>query len=167
MTSQSKADHKNDEIERLENSRQYLIVYLAGQTFGLPVLQVQDVLGSHKVTHIPLAPPQVEGSLNLRGRIVTAINVRRCLGLEENQKKEDCMSVVVEHRQELFSLVIDKVGDVLSLHDDEFEPTPPKLDKMWRDISTGIYRLDDSLLIILDVPKLLQTINTRKDAALA
>lgn len=147
----------------LEESSQYLTVTLAGQTFGLPVLQVQDVLGEHPVTKIPLAPPQVAGSLNLRGRIVTAINVRCCLGLEDihtgsehpNRYK---MGVVVEYENELFSLIIDDVGDVLSLHQKDFEANPATLDKVWREISMGIYRLDNKLVVILDVAKLLDAI---------
>lgn len=160
----SRIDEKTrHEMDILENSRQYLTVYLADQIFGLPVLQVQDVLGEHKVTRIPLAPPQVDGSLNLRGRIVTAINVRRCLGLPDFNGDHNQMGVVVEYEEELYSLLIDSVGDVLSLHDEDFEAPPATLDKMWRDIATGIYRMDKSLLVVLDIPKLLNTIDIRKE----
>ncbi len=132
---------------------------IAGQLFGIPVLQVQDVLGQQNVTRIPLAPPQVAGALNLRGRIVTAINVRRCLGLEdlaETNKKS--MSVVVENDGELYSLIIDSVGDVLSLKESAFESNPPTLDLLWRSVSLGVYRLDGKLLVILDVTKLLMAL---------
>lgn len=164
----SRIDEKTrHEMDILENSRQYLTVYLADQIFGLPVLQVQDVLGEHKVTRIPLSPPQVDGSLNLRGRIVTAINVRRCLGLPDFDSDHNQMGVVVEYEEELYSLLIDKVGDVLSLHDEDFEAPPATLDRMWRDIATGIYRMENSLLIGLDIPKLLNTIDVRKEGGSA
>jgi len=136
----------------------YLTIVIAGQLFGIPVLQVQDVLGAQKVTRIPLAPPEVAGSLNLRGRIVTAIDVRRSLGLAQRESKAREMSVVVEHENELYSLIIDQVGDVLSLQDDDFESSPATLDEIWRDVTIGIYRMQDQLLLVLDVPKLIATV---------
>ena len=127
--------------EMLKNARDFLTIRIAGQIFGIPVLQVQDVLGELRVTKVPLAPPEVLGSLNLRGRIVTAINVRKRLGLPKDKSASN-MSVVVEYDNELFSLVIDQVGDVLSLQKDSFEKTPATLDPLWKDISAGIYRLE-------------------------
>ena len=140
-------------------SKEFLTINIAGQRFGVPILQVQDVLGSQRVTRIPLAPPEVAGSLNLRGRIVTAIDVRCRLGVEAREDGAKQMSVVVEHESELYSLIIDSVGDVLNLHDSQFENTPSTLDPSWREIASGIYRLDGELLIILDVPKFLGTVH--------
>jgi purine-binding chemotaxis protein CheW len=140
-------------------AKEFLTILIAGQRFGIPILQVQDVLGKQRVTKIPLAPPEVAGSLNLRGRIVTAIDVRCRLDVEPREEGAKEMSVVVEHDGELYSLIIDTVGDVLNLHDSEFEPTPPTLGPAWRDIASGIYRLEGELLIILDVPKLLGTVH--------
>ncbi|MCD8497079.1 MAG: chemotaxis protein CheW [Alphaproteobacteria bacterium] len=146
--------------EYRKRSSDFLTIQIGDQMFGIPVLQVQDVLGKQKVTKIPLAPPEVAGSLNLRGRIVTAINVRKRLGLPENDNKSSQeMSVVVEHESELYSLIIDKVGDVLSLSDDTFEKNPSTLDPLWREVSSGIYRLKDKLLIVMDVPKFLGSVN--------
>jgi len=146
-------------VENTDRSEDFLTIIIAEQRFGIPILQVQDVLGDQSVTNIPMAPPEVAGALNLRGRVVTAIDVRRRLGIEprdKNEKKE--MSVVVEHETELYSLIIDRVGDVLSLKNDRFENTPPTLDPVWRDVSSGIFRLDGELLVILDVPKLLDIV---------
>ncbi len=145
--------------EDLENTYDFLTIRIAGQIFGIPVLQVQDVLGEQKVTRIPLAPPEVSGSLNLRGRIVTAMNVRRRLGLPDNDINKSNMSVVVEFENELYSLIIDEVGDVLGLNKDSFEKTPATLDPVWREVSTGIYRLEKDLLIVLDVPKLINSVH--------
>lgn len=153
-----KYEHK--EMSNASETKDYLTITIADQSFGIPVLQVQDVLGEQQVTNIPLAPPEVAGSLNLRGRIVTAIDVRKRLGLlpdDGHSKKQ--MSVVVEYDGELYSLIIDNVGDVLSLQDTCFENTPATLDPVWLDISSGIYRLDNELLVVLDVPKLLNNVH--------
>lgn len=130
-------------------------MYIEGQMFGIPVLTVQDVLGPQKITRIPLAPREVAGSLNLRGRIVTAVDVRLRLGLPNNGSENKGMSVVVDQGGELYSLLVDQVGEVLSLPAAKFERNPPTLDPMWREFSAGIYRLDDKLLVVLDVAKLL------------
>lgn len=149
------------ETEPKNRSRDYLTIMIAEQRFGIPVLQVQDVLRDQRVTKIPLAPPEVAGSLNLRGRIVTAIDVRRKLGLDslsENASHEG-MSVVVEHNHELYSLIIDRVGDVLSLNNDLFEKNPGTLDPVWKDVSVGIFQLDGELMVVMDVPKLLDSVH--------
>lgn len=144
----------------IANTRDYLTIMIGDQTFGIPILQVQDVLGEQRVTKVPLAPPAVAGSLNLRGRIVTAINVRTCLGLPLLEKTGGrTMSVVVENQNELYSLLIDKVGDVMSLSSSDFEKNPATLDPQWREVCQGIYRLKDKLLVVLDIPNLLQRIN--------
>lgn len=142
-----------------EKSQDYLTIKIADQRFGIPVLQVQDVLRELAVTKIPLSPPEIAGSLNLRGRIVTAIDVRKRLGIPPLGGEKKCMSVVVEQNNELFSLIIDSVGDVLSLDGDLFEKNPNTLDPAWRDISTGIFQLEDELLIIMDVSKLLENLS--------
>ena len=153
-------DEADLEGERRKRSSDFLTIQIGEQMFGIPVLQVQDVLGQQKVTKIPLAPPEVAGSLNLRGRVVTAINVRKRLGLPDNDNENTKeMSVVVEHENELFSLIIDKVGDVLSLSDDTYEKNPSTLDPLWREVSSGIYRLNDKLLIVMDVPRFLNSVH--------
>ena len=147
-------------------TRDFLTIMIGEQIFGIPILQVQDVLGPQSVTRVPLAPKAVAGSLNLRGRIVTAIDVRACLGLpplERTGGRQD-MSVVVENGGELYSLMIDKVGDVLSLPSRDFEKSPGTLDPHWRSVCDGIYRLKDRLLVVLDVPGLLERLQTRAPA---
>lgn len=133
--------------------RDFVTMSVAGQNFGVPVLQVQDVLNPQPITRIPLAPTGIAGALNLRGRIVTAIDVRARLGLP--LATGPCMSIVVEHKGELYSLLVDEVGDVMSLHHRDYESSPPTLDARWRDISQGVYRLDGALMLVMDVAKLL------------
>lgn len=140
----------------LPASEQFLSFSLAGQMFGVPILQVNDVLGPHKITRAPLAPPAVAGVMNLRGRIVTAIDVRQCLGQPPRGAEDGHMGVVIDSGGELFSLMIDTVGDVLSLAADTFESVPVTLDATWRGVSSGIHKLKDGILLVLDVPQLLR-----------
>lgn len=143
-------------------SREFLTMTIDGQLLGIPVLQVQDVLGPQRVTRVPLAPPEIEGSLNLRGRIVTAINLRRRLGISAARTaQEGTMSIVVEHRGDLYSLIVDSVGDVLSLPRDKAEAPPPTLEPAWRSHALEIYRMQDKLLVILDISTMLD--NMRGD----
>lgn len=147
-------DHGLDVVAA--NSKEFVTVELAGQCLGIPVLSVHDVLNAQSITRIPKAPPSVVGVLNLRGRIVTAVDLRIRLGFEERAEGEKTMSVVVEHNGDPFSLLVDGVGEVLALSDDKFEKTPVTLDDRLRAVARGIYRLDDGLMVVLDVSSLLE-----------
>ena len=140
--------------------KEFVTVTIAGQRFGIPVLSVQDVLTEQRLTRIPLAPPEVAGALNLRGRTVTAIDVRTRLGLGPREDGATCMNVVVEYDGEPYSLMVDTVGDVLALSDDDFEQNPITLDPVWREIADGLYRLEESLLIVFDVSRLFNEATT-------
>ena len=133
----------------------YVTLTLAGQRCGVPVSAVRDILGQQPITRIPLAPPEIAGSLNLRGRIVTSIDLRRRLNLPPAPAGQQPMSLVAEHGSELYALLVDNVSEVLSLPADRLEPPPPTLPPAWATVSTGIYRLDDGLLVVLDVARLL------------
>ncbi len=126
-------------------------IQIGGQTFGVPVLEVQDVINRAAINRVPLAPPEIAGSLNLRGRIVTAIDMRRRLGLPPQAEGQgDGVSVIVEQASgELYALMVDDVGDVLWLPPSAFEPPPPTLSPAWRDLCDGLYRLEDSLMLVL------------------
>lgn len=148
-TSQPVADRAH------EDGAEYVTFQIAQQLFGIHVLKVQDVLNHCKTTRIPLAPPEISGSLNLRGRIVTAIDVRLRLGLPQRDGEQTPMSIVVENDGELYSLMVDSVGEVLPLTNGSWERNPPTLDPRLREYSEGIYRLDGELLVVLDVTRLL------------
>lgn len=145
-------------------TQDFVTVILDGQQVGIPVLEVHDVLNAQKITIIPRAPDWVAGVLNLRGRIVTAIDLRRRLGLPPLEAGKSSMSVVVEHNEEPYSLQIDKVGEVLSIEDQLFEKNPITLDSRWREVSIGVYRLKDQLLPILNVDRLLALDSNSKAA---
>lgn len=138
-------------MESIMRSHEFATMSVGGQWFGVPVLTVQYVLKAPAITRVPLARPEIAGSLNLRGRIVTAIDMRVRLGLPPREDGSEAMSVVVEHEGELYSLLVDQVGDVLGLPDSDFERSPAMLDPAWREISKGIYRLEDRLMIVLDI----------------
>ena len=142
-----------------ENTQQNVTVYVTamidGQLFGLPIVRVQDVFIPERLTRVPLAPPEIAGVLNLRGRIVTLIDLRRRFGLGERKEGEDVMAIGVESRGESYGLLIDRVGEVVELDGVTREPNPVNLDQRLAQMSSGIHRLDDQLLIVVDVDRVL------------
>jgi purine-binding chemotaxis protein CheW len=126
-----------------------------GQLLGINVLDVQDVLNPMEIANVPLAGSEVAGLLNLRGRIVTAIDMRQKLGLSAFENRSKCMSIVVEKNQELYSLIVDKVGDVISIPDNQFEQNPPNLKPVWAELASGVYRLEGRIMLVIDINHLL------------
>ncbi|MGH1350271.1 MAG: chemotaxis protein CheW [Methyloligellaceae bacterium] len=139
------------------NTREYVTVKISGQLFGLPIEKVQDVFMPDAITEVPLALPEVAGVLNLRGRIVTAIDMRKRLSLPPNENVTAQMAVGLEFNGESYGLIIDEVGEVLKLDQTNFETNPSNLDPRWTMISNGVQRLDGQLMVILDVNRLLAT----------
>ena len=137
------------------NLKEYVTAMIGGQLFGLPIVRVQDVFITERLTRVPLAPPEIAGVLNLRGRIVTLIDLRRRFGLGEREKGSTCMAIGVELRGESYGLLIDSVGEVLKLDEAAREPNPINLDARLARVSAGIYRLDGQLLIVADVDRVL------------
>lgn len=123
-----------------------------GQLFGLDVACVRDVLSARQLTAVPHAPREIAGLLNLRGRIVTVLDVRARLSLPPNEG-DDARHIVVEHRGELYSLKVDEVGDVLAPTDRR--PNPPTMDARWRAVSAGVEQREGRLLIAVDVDRLI------------
>jgi purine-binding chemotaxis protein CheW len=144
--------------------QEYVTVIIYGQLFGLPINRVQDVFMLKDMTEVPLSIPEIAGVLNLRGRIVTAIDMRQRLGLPQRSRDETAMAVGIEYAKESFGLVIDRIGDVLNLPLDEFEANPVNLSPRWKSVAEGIFRLEKELLVILDVDRVLD-IGEREAAA--
>lgn len=130
-------------------------VRIGQQTFGVPVMKVQDVIAQSAICVVPLAPPEVAGTLNLRGRIVTAMDMRERFALPRREPDERFMSVILERGGELYALLVDDVGDVLWLSSSTFEPLPATLSPNWRALCVGLYRLETELLLALDIDKVL------------
>ena len=213
MTGQALVAADSSDIDAVsgEETTEFVTFNIAGQLFGIPVLIVQDILLPERIASIPLAPAEVRGSINLRGRIVTVIDVRVRLGLESRDIKKSTeenepaapttdandegndegadesavsastdleadtateefdmieelkrkknhdhmMAVTVEHHNELYTLLVDSVGDVIPLSKKDYEGNPGTLDPVWREFAGGVYRLEGQLMVVLDVDRLL------------
>lgn len=136
--------------------KQFVTMRLGAQRFGISVMAVQDVIRKQRITPVPLAPPIIAGALNLRGRIVTAIDMRKRLGLDSYPEPDGIMKIVVEYQHELYALMVDAVGDVLTLSLGSIEKPPANLDETWRQIAAGVHKLDKELLIILDIASVIE-----------
>jgi len=134
---------------------EYVTVMIDGQLFGLPISRVQDVFMPDRLTRVPLASSEIAGVLNLRGRIVTAIDLRRRLGLPPRSGERPPMAVGIELRGESYGLLIDSVGEVMKLADSTQEANPVNLDAKLAAVSAGVHRLDGQLLVILNVDRVL------------
>lgn len=128
---------------------------VAGQLFGVPVTRVQDILIPEDIAPVPGGPPEVRGLINLRGRIVTVIDMRKHLSLPMAQAGGQGMCVTVESRGESYTLYVDSVGDVITLSRGLREGNPATLDAVWRNIADAVYRTDRGLLVALHVDRLL------------
>ena len=138
------------------NYCEYVTFNIGPQTFGTSVLEVHDVFKAEAVTSVPLSSPEIAGVLNLRGRIVTAIDARARLGLAPREgSKRNVMAIGVERAGESFGLIIDSVGEVMRLEDSDLEPNPVNLDPVWASVSKGVHKLGDKLLIVMDIDRML------------
>ena len=144
---------------------EYVTAVVGGQRFGLPILRVQDVFVPERLTLVPLAPPDVAGLINLRGRIVTLFDLRSRLGLgAAPASDEPQMAIGIEWRSESYGLLVDSVGEVLKLDDKRSEANPVNLDPRLAELSTGIHRLEDQLLVLIDVDRVLNLTKKAKAA---
>jgi len=135
------------------NEEQLVTMSVDGQLFGLPILSVQDIVETHNITQVPRTPSAISGIMNLRGRIVTVINLRRILGRSDDTTSR--MGVTVEFHGDLYTILVDEIGEVRLLDRSDFEAAPATLDPKLKQLCTGIYRLDGELLAVLDVNQIL------------
>jgi purine-binding chemotaxis protein CheW len=141
------------DVRSNEGTRAYITVTVCGHLFGLPIARVQDVFVPGKLTRVPLAPAEIVGVLNLRGRIVTVIDMRLCLKLSNCEERASMIAVGVEVKGDSYGLIVDAVGDVITLRDRDLEPVPVRLDRKLARMLTGIHRLPGQLLLVLDVDR--------------
>jgi purine-binding chemotaxis protein CheW len=134
---------------------EYVTATIGGQLFGLPISRVQDVFILERLTAVPLASPEIAGLLNLRGRIVTVIDMRRRLDFDPPDQTAGRMAVGIEHKGESYGLLIDGIGEVLKLPAAGREDNPVNLDHRLARVSAGVHRLDGRLLVVLDVDRVL------------
>jgi len=132
---------------------QYSTFFVDSFFFGVEVLQVQEVLRYQEMTRVPLAPEVIEGLINLRGQIVTAVDMRRRLKLRPRAEGSMPMSMVVRSADGAVSLLVDEIGDVLEVEEEAFERPPDNLQGAARELIRGVYKLKDRLLLVLDTEK--------------
>ncbi len=145
----------------VDQSQQLCTFAVENYTFGVEVHKVQEVLRFQEMTRVPLAPWVVRGLINLRGQIVTAIDLRRRLGLPDAPAGASPMSVILRTEQGAVSLLVDRIGDVREVQRDLFEPPPVTLRDLARDMIRGVYKLSDKLLILLDADQAIASAVTR------
>jgi purine-binding chemotaxis protein CheW len=138
---------------RVENNVEYVTFYLKNHLLGIPVALVQEVIPRQKVTKIPRAEAEIRGLMNLRGQIVTVVNLRRKLGFEDGDP-ESHMNVIIDLEGELLSLEVDSVGDVLPVSRGRLLAPPPTLDRAWQESCENVVQLEEGLLIIVGAEKL-------------
>jgi purine-binding chemotaxis protein CheW len=143
----------------------YVTFTTAGQLFGLPIEHVQDVFTLAHITRVPLAGPEIAGVLNLRGRIVTVIDLANRLQLDAPRDATAPMVIGIERGTESFGILVDRVGEVLSLADGDREPTRINLDRTLNATATGVFRLDEKILVALDADRMLDFGSSRSSAA--
>ena len=135
---------------------EYVTAVIGGQLFGLPISRVQDVFMPERLTRVPLASSEIAGVLNLRGRIVTVVDMRARLGLPPADHGRTPMAVGVDLRGESYGLMIDQIGEVLRLPEDSREDNPVNLDPRMARLAGGVHRLDGQLMVVLDVDRVLE-----------
>ncbi len=137
----------------MAESKQFCTFYLGDLFFGVEVEKIQEVFRFQEMTHVPLAPPVVRGMINLRGQIITAIDLRCRFEMESWPDDKRPMNVVVRTEEGVVCLLVDEIGDVLEVPEDSYERPPDTMDAVTRDLVLGVYKLDGSLLLILDTKK--------------
>ncbi len=137
----------------MAENTQFCTFYLGDLFFGVKVENVQEVFRYQEMTRVPLAPSVVRGLINLRGQIITAIDLRARLGMEELPGGKMPMNVVVRTEEGVVSLLVDEIADVLEVSEDHFERPPDTIDEITRELVLGVYKLENKLLLILDTEK--------------
>ncbi len=151
----SPRDTRVELVTRTSDKQQYVSFWVNQQLLGVPVDSVQEVLTAQHIAPVPRTRPEIAGLLNLRGQIVTAVDLRKCLGLPPRDASWPGMNVVLRYRGESFSLLVDDVGDVIEVQRGEILPPPRTLESHWKNITAGIVRLDNRLFILLDCKTIL------------
>ena len=142
--------------DHIGNGRQYATFFVDGMFFGVEVLKVQEVLRYQEMTRVPLAPEIIEGLINLRGQIVTAIDMRRRLKLAPRGTDAQQMNVVVRSEEGAVSLLVDEIGDVIEVSQSRYEPPPVNMPLAQRALVDGVYKLEGKLLLVLNTDRTLK-----------
>ena len=144
----------------------YATFFVDGLLFGVPASEVLELTHLRSLTRVPLAPPTIEGLMNLRGQIIAAIDMRRRLELQPRAPGEKVMTVVLRDEDGLVSLLVDRVGEVIELGEETFKPTPETVRGVARELVRGVHKLPGRLLLLLDTRRVIEGIvsETRRHA---
>ncbi len=137
----------------METQKLYCTFYLDDLFLGIDVLKVQEILLYQETTPVPLAHPVISGLINLRGQVVTAMDLRLRLGLTERDPEQLPVNVIVQTKGDTVSLLVDEIGDVVEVEDSAFEPPPETIQGAIRELIDGAYKLDGQLLLVMDAEK--------------
>ena len=148
----------------MAEKKQFSTFFVDGLFFGVGVEKVQEVIRYQEMTRVPLAPAVVRGLINLRGHIVTAVDLRRRLELRERPADQLPMNVVVRSEDGAVSLLVDEIGDVLEVDEETFEAPPETLSPRARELVPGVYKLKDRLMHVLDTGKAMNLSNATESA---
>ncbi len=143
-----------------EKLTEYVTVMIGEQIFGMPISRVQDVFVPDRLTHVPLSPPEIAGILNLRGRIVTAIDMRSRLDMGQREDGAPVMAIGIELKGESYGLLVDSVGEVMRFANSACEAKPANFDPRLARVAAGVVRLEGQLLVMLDVDRVLDLKNS-------
>jgi len=145
---------------RLENNEDMLVFYLGNQALGLPIRDIREVLPQQPVTRVPLGRNSLLGLMNLRGEIISAMDLKIHLGVAaEKERRGDLMNIVIAKDDRILSLVVDRVDEVQPIAKSNFKPVPQTLDQSWREAASAVCRMPDGLLLILNTDYLLKVTN--------
>lgn len=150
-----------------QHAHQYCTFHVDQLYLGIGVQQVQEVIRFQTMTRVPLAPGSISGLINLRGQIVTALDLRCRLGLPPRNSHELPMNVVVRDGENGVSLLVDRIGDVVEVDDGSFEPPPSTVRADVRSMIRGAYKLPGQLLLVLDTARVLDECDSRSEARVA
>lgn len=139
----------------MTTAHQLCTFHLGDLFLGIEVLSVQEVIRPQAMTRVPLGPRAVRGLINLRGQIVTAIDLRERLGLGPREDGQEAMNVVVRTEDGAVSLLVDAIGDVLEVTEDQHEALPETLPPSARVMIQGVYKLPNQLLLVLNLEQVL------------
>lgn len=149
---------------RVEKQTRNFTIRVRSQTFGLPVDCVKTIFHVDKLTPVPLAPREVAGLANLRGRIVTALHLDRCLKIDDSDRIATTLAVGIEHNGEKYALLIDETGDVVTCDESDRIACPTHVGLQFTEATNACYRLDESFLPILDIDALIKRMSKPGDA---
>ena len=137
----------------MEAQKEFCTFYLDDLFFGIDVLKVQEIIRYQEMTPVPLAPPVVRGLINLRGQVVTAMDLRRRLGLAQRSSSSLPMNVIIRTEDDTVSFLVDEIGDVVEPQESTFEPPPETIRGSVRQLIDGVYKLEGQLLLVMDAER--------------